>query len=88
MQYRKRPEADFDGKGFMPFPLLRQPPEKLPDMPNNIDFCRGISELAEAILEKRTCRLSADFGVHIDEICEMISSRGNMGSALVPTTTF
>jgi predicted dehydrogenase len=88
VQYRKRPEADFDGKGFMPFPLLRQPAEKLPDMPNNIDFCRGISELAEAILEKRPCRLSADFGVHIDEICEMISSRGNMGSALVPTTTF
>jgi len=88
VQCRSRPEMDLGGKGFVPFPLLRRPPEKPAEMPNNIDFCRGISELAEAICEKRPCRLSADFGVHIDEICEMISSRSNMGSPLVPTTTF
>ena len=32
------------------------------------DLARGVAELANAIQEKRPCRLSADFALHITEI--------------------
>ena len=37
-----------------------------------VDFCRGIAELAEAIAQKRPCRLSAELGAHITELIERL----------------
>ena len=38
------------------------------------DFCLGITELAAAIDEKRTCRLSPEFVLHTNEIVLAISN--------------
>jgi hypothetical protein len=32
------------------------------------DFCRGIAEMAEAINERRPCRLGARFCLHVNEV--------------------
>jgi predicted dehydrogenase len=37
-----------------------------------VDFCRGPAEMAEAILEKRPCRLSGELGTHITELIEAL----------------
>jgi predicted dehydrogenase len=37
-----------------------------------VDFLRGPSEMAEAIRQRRQCRLSADLGLHIVEIVEAL----------------
>jgi predicted dehydrogenase len=37
-----------------------------------VDFCRGPAELADAIQEKRPCRLSAQLGWHITELIESL----------------
>ncbi|HWY87805.1 MAG TPA: Gfo/Idh/MocA family oxidoreductase, partial [Gemmataceae bacterium] len=36
------------------------------------DFCRGPAEMAEAIRERRPCRLSARLGLHITEMIETL----------------
>lgn len=37
-----------------------------------VDFCRGPAEMAEAIREKRPCRLSGELGTHITELIEAL----------------
>jgi hypothetical protein len=37
-----------------------------------VDFCRGPAELADAIEEKRPCRLSAQLGWHVTELIERL----------------
>lgn len=37
-----------------------------------VDFCRGLSEMAEAIRQKRPCRLSAELACHITELIERL----------------
>lgn len=39
-----------------------------PDGANKMDFCRGIAELADAVLENREPRLSARWMLHVNEI--------------------
>lgn len=41
---------------------------------SHMDFCRGIAEMAEAIKENKTPRLSADFSLHITELSLAISN--------------
>ncbi|MDJ0659788.1 MAG: Gfo/Idh/MocA family oxidoreductase [Crocosphaera sp.] len=53
-----------------------------------MDFCRGVAELAEAITEKRSCRLSAQYSLHINEIVLAIQESGNTGKPYQVTTTF
>ncbi len=39
-----------------------------------IDFARGVAELAEAIQQKRRCRLSGEFALHLTELALAISN--------------
>ncbi|MEQ1839218.1 MAG: Gfo/Idh/MocA family oxidoreductase [Verrucomicrobiales bacterium] len=87
LKFRKRPELEGGETKYFPIPLLKPAPVKPEEMSNNIDFCRGIAELGEAISEKRPCRLSADFAVHIDELCQLITSSKTGSSTLKLTTT-
>ena len=38
----------------------------------SMDFMRGVRELADAIVEDRPCRMSAELAVHITEVTEML----------------
>jgi len=33
-----------------------------------MDFSRGVAEMAQAIAENRSCRLSAQYSLHVNEI--------------------
>ncbi len=53
-----------------------------------VDFLRGPAEMAAAIREKRPCRLSAEFGVHIVEMVEALQHPERFGGCRQMTTTF
>jgi hypothetical protein len=53
-----------------------------------MDFARGPAELAAAIAEKRPCRLSADFALHVNEIVLAMQNPGRMGCPYRVTSTF
>ncbi len=44
-----------------------------------MDFCRGPAEIANALKEKRNCRLSNDFSLHVNEISLAISDAREFG---------
>jgi predicted dehydrogenase len=46
-----------------------------------MDFARGVAEMAEAIQQNRACRLSADFCLHVNEIVLAIENPLQQGCA-------
>jgi len=54
----------------------------------NINFARGVAELAQAIAEKRPSRLSADFCLHVTEIVLGIDNALDTACPYKLTTTF
>jgi predicted dehydrogenase len=52
------------------------------DLPgaNRIDFCRGVDEACASIRERRPCRLSSRFSLHINEIVLTLQYPREMGS--------
>lgn len=55
---------------------------------SKIDFCRGISEMASAISERRACRLSARYSLHTNEVELAIQHSREAGSPYTVSTTF
>jgi predicted dehydrogenase len=55
---------------------------------HQMDFARGVSELAAAITEQRPCRMSADYALHVNEIVLTIQSPLQMGSPRTLTSSF
>jgi predicted dehydrogenase len=55
---------------------------------HQMDFSRGIGELASAILEGRNCRLSMDLCHHINEITYALQNAGPQGIAHQMVTSF
>jgi predicted dehydrogenase len=55
---------------------------------HQMDFSRGIAELASAIAEKRPCRLSMELCHHINEITYAIQNAGKTGAVHQMVTTF
>jgi len=53
-----------------------------------MDFFRGVAELAAAIREKRPCRLSARFSLHVNEIVLAIHNALDTGSAYTISSSF
>jgi hypothetical protein len=53
-----------------------------------VDFCRGPAELADAIQEKRPCRLSAQLGWHITELVESLQYPERFGYRRELTSSF
>jgi predicted dehydrogenase len=77
--------------GFTPqkIPLVRKPRFRFRSKhENRMDFARGVAELAAAITEKRSSRLSARFALHVNETVLAIQNPGEMGSLRVITSTF
>ena len=80
------------------YPLVRQPNFSPPwaisgerkVVGNYMDFSRGVAELADAIKENRSCRLSADLALHITELTlalqypELFSLPHNVESSFKP----
>jgi predicted dehydrogenase len=69
-------------------PLARRPPSHLVSPGKPVDFLRGPAEMADAIRERRPCRLSADFGVHIVEMVEALQHPERFGGRKQMATTF
>ncbi|MBI5927985.1 MAG: Gfo/Idh/MocA family oxidoreductase [Chloroflexi bacterium] len=53
-----------------------------------MDYARGVEELAAAVEEKRPCRMSAQFALHVNEIVLSIQYPQVMGSPRHLTTSF
>ncbi len=86
----KRPAlARLVGLGPKRLPLVRKPPFKV-NVPgaNQIDFGRGVAELADSIHEHRACRISPRFSLHVNEIALTLHDPAGMGSPRELTTTF
>lgn len=54
----------------------------------NMDFCRGVAEMAASIRENRPNRLSAQFSLHINEMVLAIHNVRELGSTYQMATTF
>lgn len=70
------------------YPTIRKPRGRLVSPRKPVDFMRGPAEMAEAIREKRRCRLSAEFGAHIVEIVEALQHPERFNGRKQMTTTF
>jgi predicted dehydrogenase len=71
--------------------------QKLPPSPHgkprtkgaqSMDFARGPAEVAAAIRERRPCRLSPEFSLHVNEIALAIHHARRDGAVYEMTTTF
>jgi predicted dehydrogenase len=69
-------------------PLVRRPPRFLSRASAQMDFARGVAELADAVAEGRPCRLSMDYGLHNNEVVLAIHDAPRLGTPLRMTTTF
>jgi predicted dehydrogenase len=69
-------------------PLVRPANFRSSKGPNKMDFCRGISEMANSIEEKRSCRLSADWALHMTEITLAIQNPAPFAVSLDLETSF
>ena len=55
---------------------------------NQMDYCRGVAELADAIRENRSPRLSSRFCLHVNEIVLSLQDPHGMGTPRKITTRF
>lgn len=70
------------------YPLVRKPPKFSYKGSQQMDFARGVAEMASAIQEKRPCRLSSRFSLHNNEIVLAIQNALETGAPHKLTTTF
>ena len=54
------------------YPFIKKPKKRYSAKYKPVDFCRGLAELAQAILEGRPCKLSENFSAHIVELTEAL----------------
>ncbi|MGD0797000.1 MAG: Gfo/Idh/MocA family oxidoreductase [Acidobacteriaceae bacterium] len=69
---------------------LPRTPYKKPKTPGaaTMDYARGPAELAESVREKRACRLSPRFSLHVNEMALAIHWARRSGATYRMTTTF
>lgn len=70
------------------YPLVRKPPKFAYKSSHQMDFCRGVAEMAAAIIEKRTSRLSPRFSLHNNELVLAIHNALETGAPVKITSTF
>jgi predicted dehydrogenase len=72
------------------YPLVGKPTGRFVSPGKPVDFCRGPAEMAEALVEGREPRLSAELGWHITEIVERLqyperfTGRPELASSFAP----
>jgi predicted dehydrogenase len=77
------------GYGPRRVPLVRTPPFKVSARGSNrMDFCRGIAELAAAVRENRSPRLSARWSAHVNELVLAMQNPEALGSPREIESTF
>ncbi|QLE58464.1 Gfo/Idh/MocA family protein [Nostoc sp. TCL26-01] len=70
------------------YPLVKKAPRLGYRGAQQMDFCRGVAEMAEAIAQNRPCRLSTRFSLHNNEIVLAIQNALETGSTYKMTTSF
>jgi predicted dehydrogenase len=70
------------------YPFARKPLRSFVSGGKPVDFCRGPAELADAIQQKRPCRLSARLGWHITELIESLQYPERFGFRRKLTSSF
>lgn len=70
------------------YPLVRKPPKFKYRGAQQMDFSRGVAEMAAAIRERRPSRLAADFSLHNNELAIAIQDALETGAPYRLTTTF
>ena len=70
------------------YPLVGQANKYQYKGSQQMDFARGVVEMAEAIAQQRPCRLSARFSLHINEIVLAINNALETGTPHKLTSTF
>lgn len=70
------------------YPLVRSSQQKRKTKKGQqMDYARGVAELAEAIENQRPCRLGAEFSLHVNEVVLAIQN-ATSGVSYQPKTTF
>jgi predicted dehydrogenase len=70
------------------YPLVRKAPKFGYKGSQQMDFCRGVAEMAEAITEKRPCRLSPRYCLHNNEIVLAIQNALETGAPYKLSSSF
>ncbi len=70
------------------YPLVKKAPKFGYKGAQQMDFCRGVAEMASAMIENRPCRLSPRFSLHNNEIVLAIQNSLETGSPYKMTTSF
>ena len=70
------------------YPLDKKAPKFGYRGAQQMDYCRGVAEMADAIIENRGCRLSSRFSLHNNEIVLAIQNSLETGSPCKMTTSF
>lgn len=70
------------------YPFARKPRGWVVSRGKPVDFCRGPAEMAEAIGQRRPCRLSARLGLHITELVEALQYPERFGGKRIIESTF
>lgn len=69
-------------------PLVRKPIQPKTKGAQQMDFCRGVAEMAAAITEQRPSRMAADVSLHNNELAIAIQNARETGGYYKMTTTF
>ncbi|AUT02018.1 oxidoreductase [Nostoc sp. CENA543] len=70
------------------YPLVKKAPKLGYRGAQQMDFCRGVAEMAEAIVNDRPCRLSTAFSLHNNELVLAIHNSLETGCTYKMTTSF
>lgn len=70
------------------YPLVRKAPKLSYRGAQQMDFCRGVAEMAAAIREGRPNRLGSDFSLHNNELAIAIQQALETGAPYLLTTSF
>ena len=70
------------------YPLVRKPLKFSYKGSQQMDFARGVAELASAVREKRPCRISPRFSLHNNELVLAIQNALETGAPYRMTTSF
>jgi predicted dehydrogenase len=70
------------------YPLVKQAPRLGYRGAQQMDFCRGVDEMAEAIAQNRPCRISTKFSLHNNELVLAIHNALETGCTYKMTTSF
>lgn len=70
------------------YPLVKKAPKFPYRGAQQMDFCRGVAEMTDAIIENRPCRLSSQFSLHNNELVLAIQNSLETGSPYKMTTSF